>query len=242
VRIAAFTLVGLANATAILLSVGPPIESALLVPGDSWLVLNGEFLTGPFDVLVQGERIWINGRDVYPPQPAARPVTRVPAEVRARSEILDTCRRTFIGLAQDEGAEFARRWAEAFLTAHAEVESASVGEEGAEIEVLWRSDPRRSVTPVRWRGASEYYTSKRTPKDRAAYLREQLAVPGRLVFLTEELYRQFDSPDGARTLAALERIWRTAPADRDWFRQLRDHDIRLSSTEIELLAERFSLP
>jgi len=235
-------VVGLSNAAAILLSVGPPLESALLVPGDSWLVLNGEFVPGPFDVVVQGGRLLVNGRDVYPRKPPAIVGAPVPVEVRRRSEILDRCRRTFIGLAQDEGLDFARRWAEAFLAAHAEVESARVSDEGAEILVLWRGGSARSSVPVRWRGAAEYYASKRTMKDRAAYLREQLAVPGRLVFLTEELYRQFDSPEGALTLAALERIWRTEPAERDWHRQLRDHDIRLGSREIELLAERFALP
>lgn len=150
------------------------------------LILNGEFIPGPYVVeVLDGNELLINGKPLYSPRDPAP--LEIPTDFVSHGHIIHEIETRGRDIALSRGIDAANEWTLDFLRSRPEVAVAEKAR-GSSFAVRWTNEPREEVR-VRltfdWLPAPDDTVSQLTPDGQADELRRLLNQPGALVVLSD---------------------------------------------------------
>jgi hypothetical protein len=165
-------------------------ERAIQLGLHEWpvLILNGEYVPGPYTVTALDDQILINDKPYYLPREPA--ITEIPAYILASGEILSTMNKRARELVRTEGVEAAEQWALSFLASQPEVLNAEL-EPGSTFAIHWAYEGfegKAERIGFNWKrsesDAESLPRKTRSMHDRAEEVRSMLTPSRGLVILT----------------------------------------------------------
>lgn len=177
--------------------------------GTGWLIVNGEFIAGPYEVVVGDSNIKINGFPVYPGfRPEHRPSAEVDSNIIARFQLSEAFWPAFRSWVKEQGQQAACEQAVGFMLAQPIIDTAYLAGP-CDLRVVYRNWPERTVRfdlepPMEFEPQPDGWQHQFMER-RVARLRQALTHKG-LVISQDGRFAVTDAPAAEQKLKKLQEI------------------------------------